>query len=252
MSDAGGANASAEVTLEVEGPSGLRITSLELDVATGAISGTPSEATGPNGEPVDVEVRVQDAVGASALARAELRIRPGPLVISDGIPDGQINVNYRWYLEAQGGFGERTWGVAVGALPPGLAIEHSGLWGPRIGGRPATTGSYTFTLRVSTTDQEGTREITIVINDTPLEIVTSTLPDGDVGSPYGVFLVREGGSGPFEWDIVSGGLPAGLSLTVEGELAGTPTVAGDHALEVRVRSAGGQSATQALSLHVDP
>lgn len=113
-------------------------------------------------------------------------------------------------------------------------------------------GSYTFTLRVSTPNEEGTRQITIVITDTPLAIATSTLPDGKVGNPYSVFLVREGGSGPFEWDIVSGSLPVGLSLTTEGELAGTPAAAGDASVEVRVRDAGGQSDTATLALRVNP
>lgn len=154
MIDADGTYASGKVTVEVEGPSGLRITSLELregesgqpyadtltatggsppytflwpriyeheltlDVATGAVSGIPGYPTGPNGEPVEVEVRVQDVVGASALARARFGIRPGPLTIVDALPDGQVNVRYLCDLQAEGGFSPQTWSVAAGTLPP--------------------------------------------------------------------------------------------------------------------------------------
>jgi hypothetical protein len=41
-------------------------------------------------------------------------------------------------------------------------------------------------------------------------------------------------------------------LISQGELAGTPTAAGDASFEVRVRDGGSQSATAGLTLHVDP
>ena len=85
-----------------------------------------------------------------------------------------------------------------------------------------------------------------------MAIVTSTLPDAEVGTPYSVFLVREGGTGPYEWDVVSGSLPAGLSLSSDGELSGTPTGAGDFSFEVRVRDSGSQNDTQVLTLQVEP
>ena len=97
-----------------------------------------------------------------------------------------------------------------------------------------------------------TRDYTVVIGDPLLSIVTSTLPDGNVGTPYSVFLVREGGAGPYQWDVVSGSLPSGISLSSDGELSGTPTAAGDFSFEARVRDSGDQSATQAMALHVEP
>jgi hypothetical protein len=91
-----------------------------------------------------------------------------------------------------------------------------------------------------------------VITGNTLSIVTSTLPDAAAGSPYSVFLVQEGGVAPLEWDVVSGSLPAGISLTSEGELVGTPTAGGDFSFEVRVQDAIGQSANTDLTLHVEP
>jgi hypothetical protein len=291
VSDAEAMTASADLTLDLEAASGLRVTSLELKVGdagqpyadtleaeggappytfiwpgvpgledlaleaeTGAVSGTPRMPTGPNGEPVETVITVQDVVGASAFARVAFRIRPGPLLIRDDLPDGEVGVHYLHYpLTATGASAtELIWTIASGALPPGLHLGVSNLRGPFVDGEPTTAGTYTFTLHVSASGLEGAREITVVITDRPLLIVTSTLPDADVGTPYRVFLVREGGTGPYQWDVVSGSLPAGIALSVEGELSGTPANAGDAAFEVRVRDALGQSVTGSLGLHVEP
>lgn len=150
------------------------------------------------------------------------------------------------WLEHGGGFGlydEYT--VISGSLPPGLSIlGPTSLFGSRLNGRPTLAGTYQFTLQLALcpsspddcTPQIATREYEIVIAGSPLSIVTSSLPDADVGTPYSVFLVREGGTGPFQWDVVSGNLPAGISLTAAGELTGTPTAPGEASFEVRVRS----------------
>jgi hypothetical protein len=92
----------------------------------------------------------------------------------------------------------------------------------------------------------------VAIANGTLSIVTSTLPDAQVGAPYTVFLVRAGGAGPFAWEVASGTLPEGIALTAAGELTGTPTTAGDAAFEVRVSDAESQSATAELTLQVDP
>jgi hypothetical protein len=285
--DAASEVASAELTLEVAASSGLRITSLELttgdvnqlyvdtievaggappytfdwvnavaaltlDPFTGILTGLPTSPTGPMGEGRQTTVTVSDLVGASAFAIVRVGIRPAPLVITTELPDGRVAEPYGVELSAAGGTGDRTWTVISGALPPGLAIGSSTLHGWNLEGTPTTAGSYSFTLQVSSGGILAVRDYTVVIADRPLAIVTSPLPGARVGSPYGVFLVREGGSGPFQWDLVSGSLPAGISLSEAGELAGTPTAAGNISFEVRVRDAGGQSATATLSLQVEP
>jgi hypothetical protein len=130
----------------------------------------------------------------------------------------------------------------------------------RVHGTPTLAGTYEFTLQLALcsgrpqgcTPQLATKDFVVVIAASPVSIVTSSLPDADVGTPYSVFLVREGGAGPFEWDLVSGTLPAGISLTLDGELTGTPTAAGSSAFEVRVRDGAGQEAAASLTLQVQP
>lgn len=64
-------------------------------------------------------------------------------------------------------------------------------------------------------------------------------------------LTAEGGAPPYRWSLASGALPAGIELTADGRLRGTP--AGDaplgvYAFAIRVEDAAGGSAEKALSL----
>ena len=289
--DAEGTSAWADIGIEIVATSGLRISTLQLQMGqagqpyadmlgavggeppytfewlvpfeledlileaeTGAVSGVPRRPTGPNGEPATAGVTVRDVVGASAIANVTVGILPAPLVIvTDDLPDGQVGVEYEVPLGASGGYGVRTWTLVSGTLPPGLTVfSELSLWGARVDGTPTTGGTFTFTLQVSDDKSQASREYTVAIADGPFTIVTSTLPDAKVGTPYSVFLVREGGTGPFTWDLASGSLPPGISLTTAGELMGTPTAPGDASFEVRVQDTANQSATANLALHVEP
>src|SRR5271157_1395841 len=80
----------------------------------------------------------------------------------------------------------------------------------------------------------------------PLNITTLTLPAGAVGDVYKEGLVATGGQQPFTWTIDSGALPAGLSLSTDGVISGTPTTAGTSAFTLRVTDS--QSPVQAYQV----
>ena len=84
----------------------------------------------------------------------------------------------------------------------------------------------------------------------PLEITTTSLPDGTVGVAYSKTLAATGGTTPYTWFPVSGSLPGGLSLSEGGVISGTPTAEGDFNFTVKVTDANSQTDTQALSIHV--
>ncbi|HOX56456.1 MAG TPA: tandem-95 repeat protein [Candidatus Paceibacterota bacterium] len=84
-------------------------------------------------------------------------------------------------------------------------------------------------------------------------ITTSSLPNGLLNQAYSATLVASGGFTPYSWSLVSGALPAGLTLnTNSGVIAGVPATPGTANFAVRVTDSGNpsQSATQALSILV--
>ncbi|MCA9551998.1 MAG: hypothetical protein KC933_18305 [Myxococcales bacterium] len=93
-------------------------------------------------------------------------------------------------------------------------------------------------------------------SDAPLQITTTSLPNGVRGTAYTTTLTASGGTGEgYTWSTV-GTLPAGLALDASGtpgaKLAGTPTEAGAFELTVRATDAEGTTADKTLMLTVRP
>ncbi len=89
----------------------------------------------------------------------------------------------------------------------------------------------------------------------PLVALTKSVADGTQGESYHQQLAVTGGAGPDTWSVISGSLPAGLSLDAEGAITGTPTAAGTSLFVVDVVDSGmptPAAASAALSLTVAP
>lgn len=97
---------------------------------------------------------------------------------------------------------------------------------------------------------EGLRCVEGVCVNPPLAIVTTDLPDAQVGTPYSAKLQAEGGQPPYTWSLTTGNLPDGLNLIPSGEVSGTPKTPGDFAFTVRVEDKGGASVAGDLSITV--
>jgi Putative Ig domain len=84
-----------------------------------------------------------------------------------------------------------------------------------------------------------------------LEIVTTQLPDGNANSPYNAELSAAGGAAPYIWSA-AGELPAGLSISSTGAIAGTPISSGQSMVTVSVKDSEDtpQSAEVTLALDV--
>jgi uncharacterized repeat protein (TIGR03803 family) len=77
---------------------------------------------------------------------------------------------------------------------------------------------------------------------------TSPLPDGMLGTAYDQQLAATGGTLPYTWKIISGHLMAGLTLSTNGLISGTPTAGGTTNFTVTVTGNDGLSSTQDFSL----
>jgi hypothetical protein len=164
-------------------------------------------------------------------------------ILNSNLPIAFQNLPYQQTLLVSGGSQPFTWNVISGQLPAGLIL---GLNTGAITGTPTSLGS--FMLVVQATDKAGsTASQTFTISvASPVNVATSSLPSGTVGTTYAAPLTATGGTPPYTWSITSG-MPAGLTLSSStGIVSGTPTAAGSFNLTVQVTDSSGATASQSL------
>lgn len=77
-----------------------------------------------------------------------------------------------------------------------------------------------------------------------------SLPAGRLGRSYRRSLGGQGGTPPYRYALESGTLPAGLTLSEDGVVSGTPTGSGDWSFTARVVDGAGLSTTQFFHLRI--
>ena len=173
-------------------------------------------------------------------------------IVAASLPKGKIGEVYALQtISASGGVGARTFSLASGALPPGMAFTSSGIFS----GSPTVAGTYTFTIRV--TDSVGTnaqQSFSVAIDPpNPLAFFTTSLPKGKVGSVYAAQTLEiSGGVGARTFSLASGALPPGMAFTSSGIFSGSPTIAGTYTFTIRVTDSLGTNAQQSFSVAIDP
>jgi len=149
------------------------------------------------------------------------------------LPGGTVASPYSAQLAATGGTTPYTWSLTAGTLPANLVLNSST---GAIRGTPAVAANAT-SLTFAVTDSSRPRQtrsvsltLTISAVITPLAITTTSLPSGQVGTPYSATLAATGGVTPYTWLVSAGTLPAGITLSSQGQLSGTPASQGTSAL----------------------
>lgn len=169
-------------------------------------------------------------------------------ISTTALPQGQVGVVYSQTATATGGTGPYTWSVTSGALPAGLTLNTST---GAIAGTPTTAGTSTFTLQVAdSASATDTQSLSITVSATgTLAVTTTAFPVAVVGSGFSGTLLATGGTAPYVWSIISGGLAGGLTLdTATGVISGTPTAAGTSTFTAQVTDAASLTATASLSI----
>jgi hypothetical protein len=88
----------------------------------------------------------------------------------------------------------------------------------------------------------------------PLVVTTTSLPSSSLGAGYSAGLSAYGGTPPYSWQLLTGALPPGLSLSATGLISGTSSADGLYSFEVGATDSSPtpETATAQLSVLVSP
>ncbi|MFD0717055.1 putative Ig domain-containing protein [Paenibacillus sp. GCM10027626] len=213
----------------------------------GVFAGTPVSAG-----TYSLTLRVSDEKSASADQTFSLVIDPPePLkFVTTSLPSGKVGVAYALTIESSGGIGTRSYALAGGSLPVGMAFTSKGVFT----GTPLSAGTYSLTLRVSDDQSASANQTFSLVIDPPepLKFITTSLPSGKAGVAYALTIESSGGIGTRSYALASGSLPVGMAFTSKGVFTGTPVSAGTYSLTLRVSDEKSASADQTFSLVIDP
>jgi len=151
-----------------------------------------------------------------------------------------------WSIDGPAGFI-----VQAASATTGLFCYVSCAGGPVVQGQPSQS-PVTIIATSQTTGKTGFQNYTLLVA-TPIQILTTSLPNANANQSYSISVQGSGGTGSYVWSIVSGVLPQGISLDpFKGALSGTaPGVNAVYPFTIQLLDqATQQKATQALSITV--
>ncbi|HXI73814.1 MAG TPA: putative Ig domain-containing protein [Verrucomicrobiae bacterium] len=95
--------------------------------------------------------------------------------------------------------------------------------------------------------------VSVAVSAPPLQIITASLPNGNVTMPYSAQLGAMNGQPPYTWQLASNSpsLPAGLSLTSSGLISGTPKTNSVFAFKAQVTDGNSAVTNKVLFITVN-
>jgi large repetitive protein len=221
-------------------PPGLTLT------ADGQISGTPTTVGSFN-----FIVQTVDADGYSATRELTLITDPATDLHIEpaSLPNARVGTAYSQTITASGGTAPYVFEVTSGTVPEGLALGADGT----LAGLPAEESNSAFTLRVTdSVGSTGTRAIQLIVDAAPtIRIGPETLNPGRQNQIYRETITGAGGAAPYHFVVSEGALPAGLTLSSEGVVTGTPTTSNETTFTITATDADGYSGTRAYTLFIE-
>jgi hypothetical protein len=182
---------------------------------------------------------------------------------SYSLPSGQVGQPYAGFdfkslLSVTGdssynGYGVH-WSIASGSPPAGLTLNSDGT----LTGTPSAGGSASFQVMAMYKTKAAQQAFQVFVANVTVGLAAGTPPQAIVGTAYSYdlksLLTVTGDSGytpsAVTWTVVSSNLPAGLHLTADGFIGGTPTASGTGSLTARASYKGinGQQTYQVVTL----
>ncbi|MFH0302150.1 putative Ig domain-containing protein [Bradyrhizobium sp. 31Argb] len=193
---------------------------LTLNSASGAITGTPTQASSGS-----FTVTVTDSAASTASATYQI-----PVGGDYTLPAATVGAAYDPRRLAADGQPTPT----SGSIPPGMTITLESVVRVILGGTPQQAGTYVFSF------SNGSR-YTLVVNppaNLTLSPAAGALTGGTTGIAYSQTVTASGGTAPYTYAVTSGSLPSGLLLDPStGKISGTPTATSNSSFTVTATDA---------------
>jgi uncharacterized protein YhjY with autotransporter beta-barrel domain len=224
-------------------PTGLAVTGTTANTVT--ISGTPTQAGSFN-----LNVSATDSStgnGPYTVGQAFTLTVAAPtlnLAPANGTAfTGTYNTPFSQTFTAGGGVGPYTYAVTAGGLPTGFTLN------PTTGvlsGTPVGVWNIAFTITATDTGSTGSGSPFTVSNNysffsgAPVVTVSpATIPNATPAVAYSQQLTASGGAAPYLFQLRTGSLPPGITLSATGLISGTSTQVGTYTFSIRAIDANG-------------
>ncbi|MGE0029854.1 MAG: putative Ig domain-containing protein [Steroidobacteraceae bacterium] len=203
-------------------------------------------------------IRVADSSVPQLIATQFYTVNVALEITTTTLPDALGGEFYSQTLRAQGAAPPYNWSRSAGSMPPG--ISDPAFATGTVSGTPAAVcaaSTSTFTAAVSDSDdfnlQTDSQVLSITVNPVALDITTSLLPSGAVGTPYSGVVQATGGVPPYSFAVTSGALPSQLGpiVAATGQITGTPDTVETRGFDVTVTDACADTAVQSLSITIN-
>lgn len=177
--------------------------------------------------------------------------QPALQITTPSLQQATAGTPYSAALAATGG-SAYAWSVSGGSLPSGLTLGADGA----LTGTPASGGSYTFTVRVTSAGRSTTKELTLLVVD-KLSATAPADQTWEVGRPLKIAVSATGGSPSYRWSL-DGTLPDKTGFVGNqgngstSYLQGVPAQAGTFTVKLTVTDTAGRSAQVTVTLTVAP
>jgi large repetitive protein len=238
---------SAQLTATGGSGSGYSFTAVDLPSwltlsSTGALSGTPTAATG---SPVSFTVTVTDSNNATGSLIYALTVDPELTLSPTQLGVATVGDRLSMQLTAAGGSGTGYTFKGVD-LPTWLTLSSSGL----LTGTPPASAGPAVNFSVAVTDSlNGALSTSYTMHIDSALVIDPALPAATVGDNYETQLHASGGSGS-GYTFTSANLPTWLTLSPSGELTGMPIGTKDSTVTFAVTVTDSEGATDTVTFQL--
>ena len=172
-----------------------------------------------------------------------------PTMFTAQTPPSTVVVGQSYaYTFAANGSPTPTYGIASGALPPGLTLNpttgvlsgtasFAGTFGPIVV-QASNGGGFISSIAFSITVLPPATPVVTPVPPLRFTLGATALLSASIGVPYSLTLIADGTPNP-TYTVIAGTLPRGLSMSQAGVIAGTPLELGTSVFTVEARNVAG-------------